>query len=74
MIFNQVFILADLILDVETMKHVASMIGPQVTIYEIENAKHDIFLSKQSVRENAFQLMFQWLKHLEDDWLISTKI
>jgi alpha-beta hydrolase superfamily lysophospholipase len=56
------------------MKHVAPMIGPQVTIYEIENAKHDIFLSKQSVRENAFQLMFQWLKHLENDWLISTKI
>jgi len=47
--------------------------GPEVTIYEIENAKHDIFLSKASVREKAFNLMFRWLKHLEDDWIISTK-
>ncbi|UJR09210.1 hypothetical protein I4U23_013458 [Adineta vaga] len=63
---------ADLILDVQTMKNAASMLGPQVTIYEIENAKHDIFLSKQSVREKAFDLMFQWIQQLEDNWLIKT--
>ncbi|CAF1337216.1 unnamed protein product [Adineta steineri] len=65
---------ADLILDVITMKAMAATIGPQVTIYEIENAKHDIFLSKQSVREQAFNLMFQWLQQLEDNWLIKTNI
>jgi len=56
------------------MRRMAAMIGSQVTIYEIENAKHDIFLSKQSVREEAFNLMFRWLQHIEDDWIITTKI
>ena len=64
------FILADLVLNVKTMRRAAAMIGPQVTIYEIENAKHDIFLSKQSVREKAFDLMFRWLKYLEEKWII----
>jgi alpha-beta hydrolase superfamily lysophospholipase len=62
------------VLDVKAMRRVAGTIGSQVTIYEIENAKHDIFLSKQSVREKAFNLMFRWLQHLEDDWIITTKI
>ncbi len=56
------------------MRHVATMISSKITIYEIENAKHDIFLSKQSVRENAFNLMFQWLRYLEEDWLKMTKM
>ncbi|CAF0770962.1 unnamed protein product [Rotaria sordida] len=61
----------DLILNVTAMRRAASTIAQQITIYEIENAKHDIFLSQSSVREKAFNLMFQWLKHLEDDWMIS---
>jgi alpha-beta hydrolase superfamily lysophospholipase len=52
------------------MRRIAAIIGTQVTIYEIENAKHDIFLSKESVREKAFELMFRWLRHCEDDWMI----
>ncbi len=55
------------------MRHFAATMGSQVTIYEIENGRHDIFLSKLPIREKAFTLMFQWLKHLEDDWLISTE-
>jgi len=47
--------------------------GREITLYEIENAMHDIFLSKAPVREKAFKLMFRWLKHLEDDWMTSTK-
>jgi alpha-beta hydrolase superfamily lysophospholipase len=54
------------------MRNIAAMIGTRVTICEIENAKHDIFLSKESVREQAFNLMFQWLQHLEADWMIIT--
>jgi hypothetical protein len=73
-IFIQLFILADLLLDVKSMRRIAAMIGSQVTIYEIENAKHDIFLSKQSVREHAFNLMFRWLRYIENDWIITTKI
>ncbi len=56
-----VLLLADIVLNVKAMRHAAAMISSQVTIYEIENAKHDIFLSKESVREKAFDLMFRWL-------------
>ncbi len=72
-VINQL-LLADIVLNVKAMRHVATMISSQVTIYEIENAKHDIFLSKESVREKAFDLMFRWLRHLEEDWSISAKI
>jgi hypothetical protein len=70
----RILILADLLLNVTTMRHAAATMGQNVTIYEIENAIHDIFLSKQPVREKAFNLMFRWLKHLEDDWRIWRKI
>jgi alpha-beta hydrolase superfamily lysophospholipase len=67
----QYIYLVDLVLDVKTMQHIAATIGTQVTIHEIENAKHDIFLSKEFVREKAFHLMFYWLEHLEEeDWKI----
>ncbi len=72
-VINQL-LLADIVLNVKAMRHVATMISSQVTIYEIENAKHDIFLSKESVREKASDLMFQWLRHLEEDWSISAKM
>jgi alpha-beta hydrolase superfamily lysophospholipase len=55
------------------MRCAASTMGNNITLYEIENGQHDIFLSKVSVREKAFNLMFRWLKHLEDDWMKSTK-
>ena len=64
------FYSADLLLDVKKMRRAASTLGSEVTIYEIENAKHDVFLSKSDVREKAFKLMFRWLKNTEDDWLI----
>lgn len=55
------------------MRRAASTMGQEITFYEIENAKHDIFLSKASVREKASYLMFRWLKQLEDDWILSIK-
>jgi alpha-beta hydrolase superfamily lysophospholipase len=62
----------DLILNVKTMKKAAGMIGPQVSMHEIEHAKHDVFLSKQPVREKAFEIMFRWLQHFQNDWKLST--
>lgn len=52
------------------MRRVASTLSHQVTIYEVENARHDVFLSKSDIREKAFKLMLRWLKITEDDWLI----
>ena len=62
---------ADLILNVKTMRRVAATIGSHVTMHTLENAVHDIFLSKQPVRDNAFHLMFRWLEHLESDWALA---
>jgi hypothetical protein len=66
------FYLADLLLNVTTMRRAASTMGPHVTICEIENGRHDLFLSKPLVLEKTFTTMFQWLKNVEDKWLIST--
>lgn len=51
------------------MRRVVSTMSPQVTIYEVENAMHDVFLSKLETREKALKRMCQWLKNLEDSWL-----
>lgn len=50
------------------MKQAASLIGSNITMYEISDGKHDLFLSEESVREKAFQQMFRWLEHLNHDW------
>ena len=63
-------IAADIILNVTGMKKVGTVIGDQVTIVEIEKAMHDVFLSKQSARENAFEQMFSWLKRVENGWIV----
>lgn len=46
------------------MKQAANLISNQVDIHELDGAVHDVFLSKESVRENAFQRMFQWIDGL----------
>ena len=68
-ILENVLLSVDIVLNVAAMRRVVSAMSPQVTIYEVENAKHDVFLSKLETREKAFKLMFQWLKNLEDSWL-----
>ncbi len=52
---------ADIVLDVEHMKNLGSNLSNDVTRIEIQNGMHDLFLSKKSVREKAFEEMFQWL-------------
>ena len=51
----------DVVLNVEDIKRVGEALGPQVSLLEIENAIHDIFLSRKKVRENALKQMFDWL-------------
>ena len=62
------FYSADLLLDVTEMRRAASTLSSEVTIYEVENAKHDVFLSRSDIREKAFKLMFRWLKVVENNW------
>lgn len=52
----------DIVLNIEDIKRVGAKLGSQVTLIEIENGLHDLFLSTKTVRDKAFQEMFDWLK------------
>jgi alpha-beta hydrolase superfamily lysophospholipase len=51
----------DIVLDVEDIKERGAKLGNKVTLLEVENAMHDIFLSPKLVREKAFFDVFNWL-------------
>lgn len=51
----------DIVLNIEDIKRVGEKLGDSVTRLEIKNAQHDIFLSPEPVREDAFKKMFSWL-------------
>jgi alpha-beta hydrolase superfamily lysophospholipase len=59
--FSQEAMSSDTVLDIEDIKRIGPQLGKQVTLLEIENAQHDIFLSPIEVREKAFDKMFAWL-------------
>lgn len=59
--FSEEAMRKDIVLDVEDIKQRGAKLGTQVTLLEVENAMHDIFLSKEEVRESAFERMFEWL-------------
>lgn len=52
------------VLDVDDIKRGATQLGNQVTIVEIPSALHDVILSKESARNQAFKEMENWLNHL----------
>lgn len=55
----------DIVLDVEDMKRVGPKLGDKVTLSSIDNAQHDIFLSKKAVRDVAFDKLFSWLSKID---------
>lgn len=56
---------SDVVLEVNDIKRIGSKIGNDVTLIEIKDGMHDIFLSRKSVRTLAFKKMFDWLKTVE---------
>lgn len=54
---------SDIILDVEDMKKYGPNIGSDITLFEVENAVHDVYLSKKEVRYNALDNTISWLKN-----------
>ncbi len=56
----------DIVLNVEDIKRVGRVLGENISLLEIENAQHDIFLSPKAVREVGFEKMFSWLKNIEN--------
>ncbi len=62
--FSEQAMRKDIILDVEDIKERGAKLGNQVTVLEVKDAIHDIFLSKKEVREKAFEEMFNWLSEI----------
>jgi alpha-beta hydrolase superfamily lysophospholipase len=59
--FSEVAMSRDTVLNIEDIKRVGVTLGDEVTLMQIDNALHDIFLSPKPVREIAFEKMFAWL-------------
>ena len=55
----------DIVLNIEDIKRVGEKLGDSVTIFKIDNAQHDIFLSPKAVREFGFDKMFSWLANTD---------
>lgn len=51
----------DIVLNIEHIKETGQKLGKKVTFLPVENAIHDIFLSKKEVRDTAFNEMINWL-------------
>ncbi len=63
--FSEAAMRKDIVLDVEDIKERGAKLGSKVTLLEVENAIHDIFLSKKEVREKAFEGMFEWFLEVD---------
>jgi alpha-beta hydrolase superfamily lysophospholipase len=59
--FSEEAMSSDIVLNVEDIKRIGSQLGTHVTLLEIDDAQHDIFLSAKKVRDDAFKQMFAWL-------------
>lgn len=55
---------SDAVLDVDDMRRLGPGLGGDVTLKEIENGVHDLFLSSNKAKEKAFEVMFQWINSL----------
>lgn len=55
---------SDTVLDIRHMEKYSPMLNSpprQVTIHQLDGARHDVFLSRKPVREEAMRVMLNWL-------------
>ena len=55
----------DTVLNIEDIKRMGVQLGDEVTLLEIDNAMHDVFLSQKAVRDDAFDKMFSWMLKIQ---------
>lgn len=58
---------ADAVLDVSSMRKFAPRISKKLKRVEIDGAKHDVFLSKDPIRQKALAVLGAWLKSLKKE-------
>ena len=61
-IWTPAFQTADGVLNVEHMKKYGPKLGSDVTLDEIPDGMHDLFLSGKTAREEAYDHLFAWLR------------
>lgn len=54
---------ADAVLDVTQIARWAGCLGDAVSVVPIEGARHDVFISKDEPRKQAYEAVDAWLKH-----------
>ena len=59
--FQETAFTADIVLNIEHMKNIGPKLGSNVTLKAIPNGMHDLFLSQKEARDNAFEVLFDWL-------------
>jgi alpha-beta hydrolase superfamily lysophospholipase len=52
---------SDIVLDVEQIRRWAPKLGDHVTLVRVEGALHDVTLSREPVRTQAFEQVSRWL-------------
>jgi alpha-beta hydrolase superfamily lysophospholipase len=57
--------IADIVLNVKDIRELGQKLGADVTLKEIANGMHDLFLSKKEVRNSAFAALFDWISAQE---------
>ena len=57
---------ADAVLDVDHMSRFAPRLGRDVTVVEVDDGMHDLFLSAEPVRRRAFEAVDAWLAERVD--------
>lgn len=53
---------SDIVLNVKHIKEIGATLGNKVTLLEVKDGMHDLFLSRKDVRDYAFNEMSKWLK------------
>jgi alpha-beta hydrolase superfamily lysophospholipase len=56
---------ADSVLNVEHIRQGSRHLGSKVTVCEVKDGMHDLFLSRADVRAQVFTDMFHWLEGLK---------
>lgn len=63
--WSEAFFTGDAVLSVEDIKKGTENIqGSDVRLMEIENAMHDVILSREPVREEAYKRLLQWMEEV----------
>jgi alpha-beta hydrolase superfamily lysophospholipase len=56
---------ADAVLDVAQIARWAGCLGDRVTVVPIEGARHDVFISTKVPRDEAYEVVDQWLREVK---------